>query len=146
MKKCAAWLPAVAWMGLIFFMSAAPGDVSGAQSGALVQLLLAAHALFFGEAALPPDALCLLETLIRKAAHMSEYAVLALLYAHALTANRARRPVRTALLLCALYAATDEIHQAFVPERGPAAADVLIDTLGAAAGLALRRLFRFRHS
>jgi hypothetical protein len=35
------------------------------------------------------------------------------------------------------YAATDELHQAFVPGRGPAVLDVLIDALGAAAACAI---------
>ena len=33
MKKFVAWLPALAWMGVIFMMSAMPGDISGEQSG-----------------------------------------------------------------------------------------------------------------
>ena len=80
---------------------------------------------------------------IRKTGHLTEYAVLALLLWRAL-----RQPVphdprpwswrtaRHALLLAALYAASDEFHQAFVPSRDAAVTDVLIDTLGAALGLA----------
>ena len=137
MKTLTAWLPAALWMGVIFFMSAAPGDVSGEQSGLIVDLILWAHGLFFGQAQLAPDALALLETLVRKAAHMSEYAVLACLYLHALCKSGARRPAFTALLLCVLYAASDEFHQAFVPDRGPSPVDVMIDAAGACIGLGL---------
>ena len=137
LNKLKAWLPAALWMGVIFAMSAAPGDVSGAQSGLIVRVITAVHGLFFGDAPLAPDALDLLHTLVRKAAHMSEYAVLALFYLHALRQSKARRPMRTALVLCALYAATDEFHQAFVPDRGPSPVDVMIDTAGACIGLAL---------
>ena len=49
MKKAGAWLGALAWMGVIFMMSAMPGDVSGAQSGRIAQLALRAIALLFGE-------------------------------------------------------------------------------------------------
>lgn len=147
MKHPKAWLPAAAWMGLIFLMSAASGDVSGEQSGLIVRFILTVYGIFFGDTPIAPHTLDLLHTLIRKAAHMSEYAVLALLYLYALRKNEAKRPVRTALLLCILYAATDEIHQAFVPDRGPSPIDVMIDTAGAAIGLALHRLAcRVRYS
>jgi VanZ family protein len=80
--------------------------------------------------------------LFRKCAHLTEYAVLALLLWRAM-----RRPVkndsrpwnwpeaRLALLLVMFYAATDEFHQSFVPTRTPLVTDVLIDTAGGAAGL-----------
>jgi len=147
LKTLKAWLPALLWMGVIFMMSAAPGDLSGEQSGLIVRVILSVHGFFFGEKQLSPDVLELLHTLVRKAAHMSEYAVLALLYLHALRQSGAPRPWRKALLLCALYAASDEVHQAFVPDRGPSPVDVLIDTAGACIGLALARIAsRTRHS
>ena len=148
MKHPKAWLPAMAWMGFIFLMSAAPGDVSGEQSGLLLRIVLAAYSALFGGAQMSPEILDLIHTLIRKAAHMSEYAVLALSFLYALRKNEAKRPLVTALLLSALYAATDEIHQAFVPDRGPSPIDVMIDTAGAAIGLALHGLacrIRYKH-
>ena len=39
------------------------------------------------------------------------------------------------LALVALYAASDEIHQAFVPSRDASVRDVLLDTTGGALGL-----------
>lgn len=132
MKKAGAWLSALAWMGVIFLMSAMPGDVSGAQSGTIADLALSAIALLFGEdaaAGVSPECVNLL---VRKGAHMAEYAVLFLLYRRALAISGAPRPGLAALGLCAAYAATDEFHQAFVADRGPSPADVGIDTLGAA--------------
>ena len=135
-------------MVVIFLMSAAPGNISGEQSGLIVRMILAVHGVFFGDTPIAPETIDLIHTFVRKAAHMSEYAVLTLLYLYALCKNEAKRPLRTALLLCALYAATDEIHQAFVPDRGPSPIDVMIDTAGAAVGLALHRLacrIRYKH-
>ena len=132
MDKVKAWLGALVWMGVIFLMSAMPGDVSGAQSGRLAQLLLSAVSCLLGEDAasgIPMDAIHLL---LRKGAHMAEYAVLYLLLHRALRLSGAGRPAACALLLCAAYAATDEWHQRFVPGRGPSPADVAIDTAGAA--------------
>lgn len=132
MKRAKAWLGALAWMGVIFFMSAMPGDVSGSQSGRIAELACKAIAFLFGEdaaAGVSPDVINLL---VRKGAHMAEYAVLLLLYRRALAESGARRPGAAALCLCACYAATDEFHQAFVADRGPSVVDVCIDTLGAA--------------
>lgn len=53
---------------------------------------------------------------------------------------RPLRIIRTALVpwaASALYAATDEFHQMFVPGRACLATDVLIDSAGAAVGIAL---------
>ena len=47
-----------------------------------------------------------------------------------------------AFLLATAYAATDEVHQAFVPNRGPSPFDVLIDASGAATALLAYRLLR----
>jgi len=45
------------------------------------------------------------------------------------------RPASLALLLVVLYAATDEFHQLFVPNRQASVIDVLIDSTGAFIGL-----------
>lgn len=132
MKKAAAWGLCAAWMAVIFIMSAMPGEVSGEQSGALVALLLSVlRALGVSQEAISP---ALLELLVRKGAHMAEYAVLFLLLFRALRLSGVRRPGLTALLLSAAYAATDEFHQMFSEGRGPSSVDVLIDTAGAGVG------------
>jgi len=79
---------------------------------------------------------------VRKAAHVTEYAILALLVWRALQKPNAGNPrpwhwshARSALIVVALYATSDEIHQAFVPTRQASVWDVLLDTLGGALGL-----------
>jgi len=131
MKRLRIWLPAIFWMGVIFAMSAMPGDVSGEQSGTLVSIVLGVISFFLGSEAAAGIPVDLIHLLIRKAAHMTEYAVLFFLYQRALRMEGARRPGICALLLCALYAATDEFHQGFIAGRGPSVIDVIIDTLGA---------------
>lgn len=74
-------------------------------------------------------------------AHFLEYALLGtLVYVAARTNARDWRAVAFAILIAAAYAATDEIHQAFVPGRMPDIADWGLDVLGANVGalLALR--------
>ncbi len=71
--------------------------------------------------------------------HALEYCGLAVLVARALNdgLRRAtpRRTLRLAFALCVAYAATDEFHQMFVPNRYADITDVLSDAAGASAGL-----------
>ena len=83
-----------------------------------------------------------LVVIVRKCAHLTEYAVLALLLWRALRKSPAPDVPRwqwsaagLVLALVALYAASDEFHQTFVPSREGCVTDVLLDTAGAAIGL-----------
>lgn len=108
------WLPALAWMGLIFALSAQPN--------------------------LPHAPRPWLDTLLKKGGHATAYGVLAWLYLRALRGSSARDRARPlAALLAAAYALTDELHQAFVPGRHPSPVDVLIDGAGALLAMALER-------
>jgi VanZ family protein len=129
------WLPVLLWMTLIF--SASSDTNSYAHSSRLIGPLL--RWLF---PQMPEDTVNLMILIARKSAHLTEFAVLALLFWRAL-----RRPVkndprpwtwreaRLVLGLVALYAASDELHQLFVASRDSTVHDVLIDTAGGAAGL-----------
>lgn len=71
---------------------------------------------------------------VRKTAHFSEYALLGLLLTLLLDSYRVRwRWLSWAG--CTLYAATDEIHQLFIPGRTGKWQDVLIDSSGAMTGM-----------
>jgi VanZ family protein len=96
------WLPVVAWAGVIFGLSSIPSLSSG-----------------LGE----------WDYVLRKCAHMTEYAVLgALLF-------RAFEREMPAFLGGIAYAATDELHQHFVQGRHASPVDVAIDAVGVAIGL-----------
>jgi VanZ family protein len=80
----------------------------------------------------------------RKGGHLTEYAILAGLAWRALRQPRKgdTRPWNTrhalaALLIAILFAATDEWHQSTVPTRHGQISDVILDALGATAGLAV---------
>jgi VanZ family protein len=129
------WLPVLFWMALIF---SASSDVNSfAHSSRLIAPLL--HWLF---PQMPDDTVYLMVLIVRKCAHLTEYAVFALLLWRALrkpVKNDSRpwnwREARLALLMVALYAASDEFHQCFVPTRTALVSDVLVDTAGGVAGL-----------
>ena len=88
---------------------------------------------------------------MRKCAHVTEYAVLALLLWRALRSIPILRAkmlmVFGAVVLgCALFAATDEFHQTFVRSRTPSVRDVLLDIAGAVLGLLIGVSFARGHS
>ncbi|MCU0785315.1 MAG: VanZ family protein [Verrucomicrobia bacterium] len=129
------WLPVIVWMSLIFTAS---GDRASLQrSSRIIEPVL--RWLF---PHLADDTVQLIVFLVRKCAHLTEFAVLAWLFWRAV-----RKPMRNdprpwqwreafiALACVALCAASDEIHQLFVPSRQGSVLDVLIDTSGAAFGL-----------
>ncbi len=84
----------------------------------------------------------------RKCAHLTEYAIFALLLWRALRkpARQDFRPwswplIGRVVFIVALYAATDEFHQLFVRTREPRVHDVVIDTAGGFLGLIVLWLF-----
>ncbi|MGN0313435.1 MAG: VanZ family protein [Fusicatenibacter sp.] len=83
------------------------------------------------------------EHYVRKAAHMTEYCLLAItialpLYVYGL---RGMALMFLAGILCVLFAAGDEFHQSMVDSRGPSVRDVGIDSLGALIGILIVRIF-----
>jgi VanZ family protein len=80
-------------------------------------------------------------------AHLFEFAVLAALLHRALAADprRRQRAVAPAFVLTALYAASDEVHQVFVPERTATPTEYGLDLLGALLGLSVRQWWLRRH-
>jgi VanZ family protein len=80
---------------------------------------------------------------LRKAAHLAEYAVLGALLVRALDAAPPLQRANTMAwgwVIGASYAASDELHQAFVPGRQASALDLAIDAAGVAVGVLAVRL------
>jgi len=91
----------------------------------------------------------LLHHLFRKSCHLAEYAILACLLWRAIRKPRRRDPrpwnwaeAGLSLSVVFTYAATDEFHQVFVPNRTALVSDVFIDASGGAAALVLLWLGR----
>lgn len=92
-----------------------------------------------------PQTIAAIQFGIRKLAHLTEYAVLAILLLRAFRLQTRRsfsRQMVMVLFVAAAYAATDEFHQSFTPSRTASARDVMIDSCGALIGLALYALMR----
>lgn len=102
-ERLARWGPVVVWAGVIFAFSSIPSLSSG----------------------LGPW-----DLLLRKAAHVVEFAILGALLARALSSYA------WAIVAGSLYAVTDEVHQLFVQGRTGSPVDWALDTVGVAAGVA----------
>jgi VanZ family protein len=102
MRKFSLWGPVIVWAAVIFAFSSIPSLSSGLGTW---------------------------DEVLRKGAHITEYAVLGLLLLRAL--GRAA----PALALGIAYAATDEVHQHFVSGRHSSPFDVAFDTCGVTLGL-----------
>jgi len=96
------WLPVVAWAGLIFALSSIPSLGTGLGAW---------------------------DTVLRKLAHVAEYATLGALLLRALGREA------PALGAGVAYAASDELHQHFVRGRHGAPVDIAIDGAGVAFGM-----------
>ena len=131
------WLPVLLWMAVIF---SASGDANSfRRSSRILGPLL--HLLF---PHMPEETVNHIVTFARKCVHLAVYAILAFLVWRALRqpAKGDPRPwswreAGWAILLVAIYAATDEFHQHFVPGREASVLDVLLDTSGGAGGMVL---------
>lgn len=107
------WGPVLAWMALIFVLSA--------------------------QSQLPSPPPGWLDVFFEKSSHTFEYLVLGALVVRAMSGDRAP-PARVwglAILLTWLYALSDEFHQYFVPGRSADWVDVLFDWLGTVLGVGL---------
>ena len=131
-RRFQIWLPPFAWAAVIFVFST--GAFSGTNTSGLLGPLL--NHLF---PALSGGEIEQIQTLIRKLGHVAEYFILALLVLRALSqeahGNLSPRQLALGLALTVLYAVSDELHQAFVPDRTASAADVLIDAFGGVCGI-----------
>jgi len=82
---------------------------------------------------------------VRKVAHVTEYAILALLWFTAVVLSARRTPrvaAWVALSVCLLCAFADEAHQSTLPMRSGSARDFLIDSLGALGALIIAQALR----
>ena len=115
----------ILWMLVIFVFSHQPAAISDTQSGVFVEQL---------QTWFPAVDSGFLTFIVRKSAHIFAYFVLGVLMFRALRRTNLARPVLWAVTICAIYAATDEFHQLFVPGRSGEVRDILIDTVAALLG------------
>ena len=127
------------WMIVIFLFSAQPSEESYKTSDLVLAFQQKYFDTFFDK---------LTPIIIRKAAHMAEFGLLALLYFAVLKSGGDaffKRKTKInhyliSLMGASLYAFTDELHQFFVPGRNATVLDWLFDSLGALTALWIIRI------
>lgn len=153
-------VPVLLWMGIIFYMSHQVAEVSSDMSGSLTLLLMRAVIPNFETFSyeLQMGYVGNLEHMIRKCAHMGEYAILGMLMLRAMYAcgnqfvasyvgekksvcniwcadTKMKKYWLLSWILGTLYAVTDEVHQLFISGRSGQISDVMIDSTGVIIGI-----------
>jgi len=119
------------WMFLIFLMSSFDATESANQSNFIVNIITDIFKI---------ENIELLSLIIRKLAHFTEYLILGFLTINMLNKNDISKKYLISILICIIYATSDEIHQIFVPGRACQIRDVLIDSIGSITGVYLYKL------
>ena len=138
------WLPVMIWLGVIFVGSS---DLMSAEhtSRFLVPFLR------WLKPGISFETLAMIQFVVRKCAHLTEYAILALLLFRAVFRGTNLKWSMSILCMsvwvaCVLVAATDEFHQSFLESRTASVWDVMIDAGGAIFGLLISSFFAKRRA
>jgi VanZ family protein len=137
--KYISWIPAALLMIIIFSFSSKPAVSSNETSLRFADGIINVFEKVTGTEYSSVKRTEMIETanhIVRKGGHFSEYALLACTLVLHLLALKKRGKVLiiTPVILSALYASTDELHQLFVAGRSCQLSDVFLDTCGAATG------------
>lgn len=131
-----SWIAVFFWMLLIFNMSSQVAEDSNKLSKGVTEIVVETVEKVAPNTGLTVDDF---NHVVRKNAHFFAYMILGILVINALRRSGIKdlRGYSFALIICVLYAISDEIHQHFVPGRGPGVKDVFIDGFGSGVGLGL---------
>ncbi|MCD7866769.1 MAG: VanZ family protein [Clostridiales bacterium] len=141
-----SFAPAVLMMILIFSFSAQTGEVSGELSYEISYQIVETKNEVLGTNKSYYELAAEAESIhyyVRKAAHMTEYFLLAVAISFPLYVYGVRGfwLMLLAGIVCVGFAGLDEFHQSFVSDRTPAVKDVLIDSCGAFVGILMVQAF-----
>lgn len=136
MRKTILWLIVVLVMGVIFLLSNEPATASREGSIAITSKVLELLRDIFPNLSIDGDSL---HHTIRKFAHFFIYLGLGSFTFAACLLNRKTVSYNVVLtmVICVLFAISDEVHQLFVPGRSGEVGDVFIDGFGALLGILL---------
>lgn len=136
MKKYVVYVLWLFWLFIIFYLSNQPGNISGGESSHLIY-----NTLHFIYTCLNMDTSHLNEIVniihnpLRECMHSLEYLILGILTINVLKQASIKENIFIiSILFCFIYAATDEIHQLFIPGRTFEYFDIAMDMIGAVIG------------
>lgn len=136
------WMLPVLMCVLIFCYSAQPGETSGETSSNITKRVVSGYSMLLHQELDEAEILEMtsrLDFYVRKAAHMTEYAILAvtILFSFLVSYRLTKTEGVITAVFVSLYAASDEFHQLFVQGRAGQFRDVIIDTCGSVIGIFL---------
>ncbi|QEK13382.1 phosphotransbutyrylase [Crassaminicella thermophila] len=148
-----SWTAVFLWLVLIFYLSSQPAVQSDGLSKKVTKVIIenvGKVVPLAGETSTTTDLVEHFNHLVRKYAHFTLYFVLGILVMNGFRQSGVIgwRGFLFSLVFCMLYAASDEVHQVFVPGRGAQITDVFIDSFGAFVGIWIydKGRFFFMHS
>lgn len=123
-----------AWMLVIFMLSAQKSSDSDSLSSGITRFVLN---IINGLIPRVDIEFSAFSHFVRKSAHFIAYLILGVLSLHAIDKekNTTAKWFIKALLICVLYAMSDEFHQLYVPGRSGELRDVLLDSTGSLVGI-----------
>lgn len=126
------------WMVFIFVLSNENAGASSNTSGQIIKKIAQVVDRDFVKLPLAQQNSIIenWQSFVRTSAHFMEYIVLGFLAANTVRAFNVKQKFIYWLpvLFCCLYAASDEIHQIFIPGRSCQLGDIVVDTLGGVVG------------
>lgn len=134
-----SYAPLFVWVGVIFYLSSDSGSMSNTSR------FLRPILVFLFPSADEPT-LLFYHGIVRKLAHLTEYAVLGVLAARAFCLAEFRHWAVISLIFSTTIAMIDEINQSFSNSRTGSPYDVLIDCVGAAFGVGVACVINHRYS
>ena len=134
MYRVFSWIAVILCMGLIFSLSHQTVIQSSELSTGITEVIVEKVEKVFPNVEFN---IASFHHIVRKNAHFFIYLVLGFLVAYALgrIGVKGYRIIGLSLLVCVIYAISDEVHQLFVSGRGAQVKDVLIDSAGANVGV-----------
>ena len=143
MKKVINIILIILWMGLIFVLSNDTAEESSKKSDGLIVRCVQDIIKRDLSTKEKEKVLKYLVKPVRKSAHFFLYFVLGILIINLFKSFELfnYKTIILAILLCFLYACSDEIHQLFIKGRSCEVRDILIDTIGSLSGISVYYLF-----
>lgn len=143
MKRVINIILIILWMGLIFVLSNDTAEESSKKSDGLIVRCVQDIIKRDLSTKEKEKVLKYLVKPVRKSAHFFLYFVLGILIINLFKSFELfnYKTILLAILLCFLYACSDEIHQLFIKGRSCEVRDILIDTIGSLSGISVYYLF-----
>ncbi len=135
MKKAIKLILIILWITMIFCFSSQKGTSSSNLSNGLIYKVTS---YITGNKVSNKEKVILsnkYSKFVRKMAHFSVYLILGILVISFISEFNIKRRYLLAVILCVLYALTDELHQYFVPGRSCELLDILLDSTSSFLGV-----------